>query len=365
MSSRPRVLHVYKDVHPEVPGGIERHIDALRRSVTAYESAVLVARRGLNATRVRQNDHGPEVAVWQLGRALSTPLTPAYFRWIRRLRPDLIHLHLPNPVSELAVVTTGRRVPLVATYHADIVRQAALMPAYGPLVKRVLDQAHTIISGTEALRRTSPLLDGHRERISVIPYAVDADRFTPPAAGRPPRARPKIIATGRLVYYKGFDRLIALAPRLEADLQIVGSGPLEAELRALAAVHPNVEIAGGVSDDELVRRLQAADLFVLASTSRAESFGIATIEAQATGLPAVVTDVGTGTVEAIRPGETGLVVPQADDEALLDAINSLARDAERRITMGAAARRWAIERFSEPSLAAAHEAIYAEALSQV
>ncbi len=365
MSSRPRVLHVYKDVHPEVPGGIERHIDALRRSVTSYESAVLVARRGLSATRVRQNDHGPEVAVWQLGRALSTPLTPAYFRWVRRLRPDLIHLHLPNPVSELAAVTTGRRVPLVATYHADIVRQAALMPLYGPLVRRVLDQAQTIVSGTEALRRTSPLLDAHRERISVIPYSVDADRFVPPANGRPARARPTLVATGRLVYYKGFDRLIALAPRLEVNLQIVGSGPLEEELRALAAPFANVEIVGGVSDSELIRRLQDADIFVLASTSRAESFGIATIEAQATGLPAVVTDVGTGTVEAIKPGETGIVVPAGDDEALVAAINGLASDAERRLAMGSAARRWAIERFSEPSLAAAHEAIYSAALSQV
>ena len=70
------------------------------------------------------------------------------------------------------------------------------------------------------------------------------------------------------------------------------------------------------------RHLAAADLFVLPSTSRAESFGLATAEAQAMGMPAVVTDVGTGTTEAIAPGETGVAVPPRNPALLHDELRT-------------------------------------------
>ena len=365
MSRSPaRVLHVYKDVHPEVPGGVERHVTALTAGVRGYESAVLIARRGVRPTRDRVVAGNREVAVWQAGRALSTPLTTGYFRWVRRLRPDVVHLHMPNPVAELAALTLPAHVPLVVTYHADIVRQAAALPLYGPLIERVLRRADAVLVSTESLRAKSPFLASRRESVRVIPFCVDADRFAPPPGGRDGGGRPTIIATGRLVYYKGFERLISLAPRLDADLQIVGTGPLEEQLREQAQSHPNVTIVGGVSDAELVHRLQAADLFVLASTSRAESFGIATLEAQATGLPAVVTDVGTGTIEAIADGATGLAVPSDDDEALVGALRALVDDPARRLAMGEASRRRAVERFSVDAMARAHEALYAELLQR-
>lgn len=360
------VLHVYKDVHPDVPGGIERHIDDLRRMVPGVQTSVLVCSRS-RRTRIRVVAGGTEVAVGSLGRALSVPLAPTFPLWLRRMPADVIHLHVPNPTGEVAVLLGGARVPIVASFHADVVRQAALLPIYGPLVHTVLRRASVIVSGTDAIRRSSPLLSLHAARTRVIPYGVDGDRFSPdaadPAAVAARRARfgPRVVvAIGRLVYYKGFDRLIRLADRLDATVVIVGTGPMEAELCALAATRPAVHLLGCISDDVLREVLAAADVFVLPSVNRAESFGISTLEAQAMGLPAVVADVGTGTVEAIEVGRTGLAVPAGDDEALVGALRRLLDDSELRARFAARARQRAVAEFSLRAVALRWSELYRE-----
>ncbi len=104
----------------------------------------------------------------------------------------------------------------------------------------------------------------------------------------------------------------------------------------------NVHLLGELDDGELVAHLAASDCFALASTSRAESFGIAVAEAQAAGLPAVVTDTGTGTAESVEDGVTGFVVAPRDPRALAGALASLLADEDRRRRMGAAARERAV-----------------------
>jgi rhamnosyl/mannosyltransferase len=359
------VLHVYKDIHPEVPGGIERHIDDLRRHMPEVVSDVLIAARGCRATRSRSLPAGREVAVWQVGRVLSTPLTGGYPRWIRRLKPDVLHLHMPNPPAELSVLTVPGDLPLVVSYHADVVRQAKLLRAYSVLIRRVLDRADVVISGSQSLLRTSAFVKRVADKTVVIPYGVDMGQFDRSKVAPEeilaltcPEGRRTVVAVGRLVHYKGFDRLIDLAGRIDGRLIIVGGGPLEASLRERAAGHPNVSLTGPVSDRALRAHLAAADVFVLPSVNRAESFGIATIEAQAMGLAAVVTDVGTGTVEAVEDGVTGYVVPSAHDEALVGRINLLLGDDELRSKMGDAARRRVVERFDVHQSVSSHLRIY-------
>ena len=115
---------------------------------------------------------------------------------------------------------------------------------------------------------------------------------------------------------------------------------------------------GAASDDDLRLYLSAADVFVLPSTSRAESFGLATAEAQAMGLPAVVTDAGTGTTEAIAPGETGVAIPPRDPAALHAVLAELIADPERLARLGGAARRRAALRFDWRARAADVRMVY-------
>jgi glycosyltransferase involved in cell wall biosynthesis len=362
-----RVVHVYKDVFPPVLGGIEKHIDGLRQAMPDVTSHVLVCARAPRTSSARVGT-GLEVRVAEAGRrVLSVPLAPSFPLWLRRVEADLVHVHMPNPMGEMAALVAARGRPLVVSYHADIVRQARFMPLYRPLAEACLDRAAALVVGSNGLLRTSPLLASRSQRARVVPYAVDVERLRPDAvtderreAVRRRFGGPLVLAVGRLVYYKGLEDLVSAARGLEASVVIVGSGPLEGRLRELATGLPNVHLAGAVSEDALRDHLAAADCFVMASTSRAESFGVATLEAQAMGVPAVVTDVGTGTVEAIEPWETGLAVAPGRPAELGAAIRSLLADPARAASMGRAARERAVVRHSLRNQAARMREIYAE-----
>jgi glycosyltransferase involved in cell wall biosynthesis len=365
-----RVVHVYKDVFPPVAGGIEKHIDGLRQSMPDVTSHVLVCARARRTSSVRVGT-GIEVRVAEAGRRiLSVPVAPSFPLWLRRLEADLVHVHMPYPLGEAAALIAARDRPLVVTYHADIVRQARLMPLYRPLAGACMDRAAALLVVSHGLLRTSPLLAPRAGRARVVPHAVDVERLRPDAvpaerrdAVRRRYGTPLVLAVGRLVYYKGHEDLLSAARGLEASVVIVGGGPLERRLRGLAAGLPNVHLAGALPDDAVREHLAAADCFVMASTSRAESFGLATLEAQAMGVPAVVTDVGTGTIEAIEPGETGLVVPPGSPGELRAAIARVLADPERAASMGRAARERVVANHSLRDQAARMREIYAEAVS--
>lgn len=362
-----RVVHVYKDVYPPVAGGIEKHIDGLRRAMPNVTSHVLVCAGARRTSRARVGT-GLEVRVAEAGpRVLSVPLAPSFPLWLRRLEADLVHVHMPNPTGEAAALVAGGGRPLVVSYHADIVRQAPLMPLYRPLASACLDRAAAVVVGSRRLLETSPLLAPRSQRARVVPYAVDVERYRPDAVGDAERdilrrrfGTPFVLFVGRLVYYKGLEDLVNAARGLNASVVIVGSGPLEGRLRALSAELPNVHLPGAVSEERLRHHLAAADCFVMPSTSRAESFGVATLEAQAMGVPAVVTDVGTGTVEAIEPGKTGLVVAPGRPAELAAAIRSVIGDRERAASMGRAARERVVAQHSLRDQALRMGEIYAE-----
>ncbi|MEJ7892735.1 MAG: glycosyltransferase [Solirubrobacteraceae bacterium] len=337
------MLHVYKDVYPPVAGGIEKHIDVLRRHMPEVRSDVLVC-SGSRHTSRRPTSHGEEIKVGELGRLLAVPVAPTFPFHLVRQRPDVVHLHMPYPLGELSAILVGRGVRVVVSYHADIVRQAALEPIYRPFLRWWFRRAAAVIVGSHRLVETSPYLDGLDDRIDVVPYGVDTQLI---ARGRAAGAKaakirarfgtPLILTVGRLVSYKGYENLVAAAHELHASLISVGVGPLEGELKDQALGDNRIHFVGAVSDEDLPAYLRAADVFALPSTTRAESFGIATLEAQALGVPAVITDVGTGTIEAVDPGLTGLVVPPGDVQALRDALQRLLSDPAGRARMGRAA----------------------------
>jgi glycosyltransferase involved in cell wall biosynthesis len=365
-----RVVHVYKDIFPPVVGGIERHIDTIRRSLPEIDCDVVVCARGWR-TKKRNTGHGAEVLVGELGRILSVPIAPTFPLWLARQHPDIVHLHMPNPTGELSVLLAVRATPLVVTYHADIDRQAIFNPIYQPLVQACLRRASSILVTSPRMLESSTALAPYAHKVESVPFAVDLARFDPARITESERqcvsrrfGSPLIVSVGRLVYYKGFEQLIEASRELDASVIIVGGGPLESQLRTLARDLPRMHIVGEASEEELVAYLAAADCFVLASTSRAEGFGIATLEAQAMGVPAVVTDVGTATVEAIDPGRSGLVIRPRSPKEIVAACREVIENPDRRRTMSVAARRHVLAHHSPAALATRLRAVYARALSE-
>lgn len=363
-----RVLHVFKDYYPPTRGGVEQWINDVVHSIDGIEFSVLCAAPGRRL--VDERDDGVRVVrAPTLVRASTAPVAPSWVSWIKRLAPDVIHMNMPNPTGELAFLAARTGVPMVATYHGDIVRAGPLPAAYGAFASRFLRRAHRVIVGSQRLAETTPSLRAHRDRIAVIPYGVDVDRW----AVRPPLADqiaerfpgPRLVLLGRLVHYKGADVAIEAMRDLDATLLIVGDGPLRARLEEQAAGLPagagRVVFVGAPPDDERAAYYHAADLFLFPGTNRGESYGIVQVEAMATGTPSISTELGTGTSWVNRHGETGLVVAPRDPGALAGAVRELLSDDARRAAMGVAAQRRVREHLSRARMLDELRAVYEDA----
>jgi glycosyltransferase involved in cell wall biosynthesis len=222
---------------------------------------------------------------------------------------------------------------VVVSWHSDIVRQKRALRLYRPFLARFLDRADWVVAATPNYVQSSPFLGSCRHKCTVIPYSVDANRFTltPEVEARVGFVRdreqmPIVLFVGRLVYYKGVEYLIEAMKDIEGTLVIIGEGPLEPRLRALAkelGLAQRVKFLKPMAEEELVSYYHACDLFVLPSVERSEAFGIVQLEAMACGKPVVSTELGTGVSFVNQHTKTGLVVPPRDPADLAYAIQSI------------------------------------------
>ena len=363
------VVHVYKG-YPPVHGGIEGHVDLLtQRLVRRGVRAQVLCVRAPGTAR-REERYG--VLVQRCTNALtlaSTPLPPLLPFALRRSEADIVHLHLPWPPAEVAWLLGGRARPLVLTVHCEAVRQARLARLLRPLSRRVFAAADRILV-TGAFMRDAPFLAPYRARIDVVPLGVDLDHFRPDPRADDPLPdvpHPRIVFVGRLRHYKGLPVLAAALAQLpHARLIVVGDGPERGTFeRAVAAYgcRDRAQVLGDVDDDRLLRILQTADAAALPSTSHAEGFGLAIAEAQACGVPAVTTAVGTGTAQTVADGVSGRVVAP-NDVAALTAGLAWCLDPTQAAARRAAARRHAETALSAERMTDAVVQVYGQLMSR-
>jgi rhamnosyl/mannosyltransferase len=367
-------------------GGIENHVRMLAEAQAAQGHAVTALVTSRNAHTEFANLQGVcVVKAARLATVSSTPISLALPWQLSRQQPDVVHLHFPYPVGEVSQWLLRRGRATVLTYHADVVRQATILRFYRPLMGRVLRFAHAIIVASPPMRQ-STFLARHQAKLRVIPYGIPVERFqaTPPPSdldrartlypvlssrdylrdGSLPSA-PILLFVGRLRYYKGLDTLIRALPQTRARLLVAGSGPMANEWQALAeavGVSDRIAWLGDVPDADLPALYHLADLFILPASHASEAFGLVQVEAMAAGLPVVCTELGTGTSYVNVDGETGLVVPPRDPDALAGAINGLLTDPALRRRMGARATARAQE-FALPAMVERVLALYRELLA--
>ncbi|TET51155.1 MAG: glycosyltransferase, partial [Anaerolineales bacterium] len=251
------------------------------------------------------------------------------------------------------------------THHSDVVRQRGWLRLYGPMLRRVLRATDRIIATSPNYIETSPWLSPIREKCCVVPLGVDHARFTP--APVPFDGPPTLVFVGRLRYYKGIGTLLqALAMLPEVLLEIVGDGPMRNRWKRQVGelnLGSRVRFLGQVEDAALPELYRRAHVFVLPADARAEAFGQVLLEAMASGLACVTTDVGTGTSWVVEDGVTGLVVPPSDAERLTEALRQLMNDSERRLAMGRAGRVRVEERFTLARMVQGVQDAYEKALA--
>ncbi len=279
------------------------------------------------------------------------------------LRPQLVHFEFLGLGTMYPLAAELLDVPMIVSCRGSDVHTLELQPA----AER--DAAIECLRRAAAVHCVSAKMATEVERITgraaglwVNRPALDVERITPARTRDKPHPI-RLLATGRLVWIKGFDYLLAAAGELARRgvafrLEILGDGELKKSLRYAIedlGLQDSVSLVGAVSASEVLDRMQAADMFVLSSLG--EGISNAVLEAMATGLPIVTTAAG-GMAEAVGDGREGVVVPVRDSKALADAIERLALDSELRARMGAAARTRAEREFSIARQVETFEKIY-------
>ncbi len=205
-------------------------------------------------------------------------------------------------------------------------------------------------------------LDG---RLAVVPNSVDLRRLGPARTGP---GRPGLVLTvARLVEKKGLRDLVEACALLEREaialqLEVVGGGPLRGELRAAAErLGVNARFLGPLPQEHVLARYRQASVYclpcVVAESGDRDGLPTSVLEAMALGVPVVTTAV-SGLPEAVIDGETGLLVPQHDPEALAAAIRRLLTDGELAARLAARARSHVEERFALERSAARLRALF-------
>jgi glycosyltransferase involved in cell wall biosynthesis len=354
-----RVLHLGK-FYPPHAGGVERHLYDLSecQAQSGLEVACLVHATPGKAADAPRTDTG-RVRVERVpchGQLLFAPVSPAWPWHFRRLmrdfRPDVLHVHVPNPSTFWLLLNgAARRTPTIVHWHADIPEDSGhrgLKLAYPPYrgFERALNaRAARIVATSNAYLDASRALAPFRSKCEVIALGI-ADAAAPGRAPIWPAGRLKVLAVGRMSYYKGFDVLLdAIAQEPSASLVLVGHGEQRASLEARVAtlgLGERVMFAGNLDDAGLEAAYRACDLFCLPSLDRAEAFGMVLLEAMRAGKPVLASDIpGSGVGTVVVQGVTGKLVPPRDVASLREALGHFANAPDELDRMGRAGQgRW-------------------------
>ncbi len=293
---------------------------------------------------------------------------------------DVIHAHFSTPPGEIAGARCAKRkkVPFILTYHGDwqesfggFVRRTALSFYNKHLLDKVLSFADVIISPSEYYIDESRFLGKYRNKIVVIPNGINMEDFGIPYSKEEcreklglPLDRNIILFVGNLTPYKGPDVLVKAMPMIikevpDTELVFVGRGKMRNELEKLAekiGIKNHLKFAGFVEESLKSLYYKAADVFVLPSTLNTEVFPIVFLEASASGLPMVVSDLDTFKC-IIEEGYNGLFTKRGDEKNLADAIIYLLENEDVREKMGKNARK-KVEGYSWENIAEETERVY-------
>lgn len=321
-------------------GGIQNHIQVLSSELAKdknFEVEVLVTNTKSNSV-TQYMDGVKVIKAGRITEVASTPISISMFKFMQEARPDILHLHFPYPLGELASLFFARCDKMVLTYHSDIVRQEKWLHLYMPFLNRVFRKAKVIIASNPNYFRGSNLLDKYMNKIEIIPYGIDVGRFEKVNDTKIKGIKNRygsaiVLFVGRFCYYKGVTYLIEASKKVDAKFLLIGDGPYKSEIEEYIKrndLEEKIVLLGEVKEDELPHYYHAADVLVLPSSYRSEAFGIVLLEGMACGLPLITTELGTGTSFVNIHNQTGLVVPPCNAEALGEAMNCILDNKELR-----------------------------------
>lgn len=368
-----RVLHISKFYHPYY-GGIEDVVRTIVKELKPYYEQQVVCFNHERGDILEVVDDINIYRIETLFNAGSQPLSVSYGWRLQKLinsfKPDIIHLHHPNPWAALCLGACNiHGAKLILHWHADILGQRYLYPLYKPFEHALLKRVDRVIATSDMYMKASLPLRSFHNKISILPNVINEDKLkysaNEEAAVKLVREKyhnKKIVFfVGRHVEYKGIAYLIEAERYIKEDcvVLIAGVGEQTAYLKNLAAGRERIRFIGRLSDEELKYHLYASDVFAFPSVDRREAFGVALAEALYCGLPAVSFEVkGSGALWINQNGKTGFIVENRNSREFAKAISKILSSDELRNNMSVAAREWICGNFMQEQIEPIMRQIY-------
>ncbi|MGQ9513764.1 MAG: glycosyltransferase family 4 protein [Thermoproteota archaeon] len=373
-----RILMLSWEYPPRKIGGLATHVYELTKALSEMAEVHVVTcsfpgapdTEIINGTFVhRVNVYqapSPDFLIWTM--LMNINLLKASAELVAEERFDVMHCHdwLVAPACITLKHATGGH--LVATIHStESGRRHGIHTDYQRVINEIegwltYEASRVVCCSWSMVGEVASLFNVPRDKIWMIPNGIDTEIFKPNPSDDLFRRRfaglsEKIILyVGRLVPEKGVNVLIGSVPKIlsanpNVKFVIVGEGYDREHLSSLAkylGVDQRIYFTGYISDEEIKKLLSLAYLQIVPSLY--EPFGIVCLEAAASGVPVVASDIG-GLSELVEDGVTGLKVPPDNSDAIAYAVNRILSDEVLRESMSKKARERAVERFSIKAMA--------------
>jgi len=268
---------------------------------------------------------------------------------IREFKPDILHAHYASSCGLVAALT-GFHPYILSVWGDDIFEFPRKSPIHKWALKYAINHADYLTATSNMLAESTKEYMASNEDISVIPFGVDLDQYR--YIKRQASSSFHIGTVRSLTPKYGLEFLIKAVAGLinsgsDVDLTIVGKGPLRGRLEDLASqlsIASRVNFIGYIPNERIVDYLKNFDVFVIPSVGEGETFGVAAVEAMATGLPVVASKIG-GLAEVVEHEKTGLLVEPGSVEKLMEALKKYIASPELRSVHGDAGRQRAEKKF--------------------
>ena len=366
------ILHVYKTFLNDTFGGVEQTIYQMAKANDPrFSHTVLSLSKDWQETEITHE--GIKNLCYKENFSIaSNSISFSLLRDFNKIaqKTDVIHYHFPWPFADVLHLFWRIKKPSVLTYHSDIVRQQQLLFFYRPLMNRFLSSVDRIVATSPNYLASSLTLQKYKDKVSAIPIGLNKASYPVPTAEQSTYWRNRygnrfFLFIGVLRYYKGLHILLDALKNTTFPVLIVGTGPLEEELKVYANKLnlTHVHFLGRLSDTDKMALLDLCLSVLFPSHLRSEAFGISLLEGAMMGKPLISAEIGTGTSFINVNGETGFVIPPDDAVALRDAMQFIWDNPRESALMGenAAARYQAL--FTGDRMVAEYGKVYEDIVS--
>ena len=335
-----KIIHLAKYFPPH-KGGIEKITSTFSQDNKVFNIKI-IAFSNKKTSKIRKKNLNI-ITCKTLFESFSQPFSFKYIYHAIKgiLFSKVIHVHAPNILAFMILLLPFRK-KIIIHWHSDIIHYHNLRFIIYPIEKIILNKATKIVCATENYYQSSKILSNYQNKMVIIPYGVKKEKIVLSKISKKIKTliyelkeKKILISVGRLVKYKGYEKLIDVARFVNEDsiILIIGNGPLQKSLNKTIntnKLQKKIKILNNISNVELIYLLKNSSLYCCLSINRQESFGITLIEALMNKLPIYSEKiVGSGVERVNLNNITGINIKPLNPQKTALKINELLKNEKK------------------------------------